>query len=55
MMGFFALVAARIFSKVRAGIIRAARKVVGHAPETAAKEIPYFFNATEIQAPMEAL
>ena len=25
------------------------------APETAAKEIPYFFNATEIQAPMEAL
>lgn len=25
------------------------------APETAAKEIPYFFNATEIQAPVEAL
>jgi len=25
------------------------------APETAAKEIPYFFNASEIQAPVEAL
>ena len=25
------------------------------APETAAIEIPYFFNATEIQAPVEAL
>ncbi len=25
------------------------------APETAAKEIPYFFDATEVQAPVEAL
>jgi nucleoside-diphosphate kinase len=25
------------------------------APETAAKEIPFFFNASEIQAPVEAL
>ena len=25
------------------------------APETAAKEIPYFFGAAEIQAPVEAL
>jgi nucleoside-diphosphate kinase len=25
------------------------------APETAALEIPYFFNASEIQAPVEAL